>query len=235
VVARRADLGTDVSAPAAAIPTVLQPCGRARAQAATRSAYTRFVKPVFDRALSLVLLLILLPAFVGLAVAVRLLLGPRVIYRQRRVGHHGAEFEMLKFRTMLPDRRRRQDPAYHGPERRRSHKRADDPRHTPLGRRLRRTGLDELPQLWNVVRGQMSLVGPRPELVEVVERYNLRDHPRHSVKPGITGLWQVSRSRCALLHEGVDVDLEYLHHINLCTDLKILVRTPVTVVRPTGA
>jgi len=98
---------------------------------------------------------------------------------------------IYKFRTMRPDRRQAVLP-YSGPDRRVCHETDNDPRHTPLGRFLRKYSLDELPQLWNVLVGDMSLVGPRPELVEVVERYESWQRERHRVKPGLTGLWQVT-------------------------------------------
>jgi lipopolysaccharide/colanic/teichoic acid biosynthesis glycosyltransferase len=110
--------------------------------------------------------------------------------------------------------------------RRRDHKSPDDPRHTRLGRFLRRTSLDELPQLINVVRGELSLVGPRPELPEIVERYERWQHARHRVKPGITGLWQVTqRGLGQPMHKHVATDLAYIERLSLGTDLRILVKT----------
>ena len=115
-----------------------------------------------------------------------------------------------------------------GGERRTTHKSTDDPRHTRLGSMLRSTRLDELPQLWNVIRGEMVLVGPRPELVSIVDRHRLRAHPRHQLKPGITGMWQVSEFRDELLHEHLDVDLDYIEALSLRTDLRIMLRTLFT-------
>ena len=111
--------------------------------------------------------------------------------------------------------------------RRRVHKSVDDPRHTPLGRFLRASSLDELPQLFNVLRGELSLVGPRPELPEVVENhYQPWQHARHAVKPGITGLWQVTeRADEQPMHEHVDTDLRYVHELSVGTDLRILLLT----------
>lgn len=196
--------------------------------------YERFVKPAFDVVAALVLLVVAVPLFAGVALAVRMAMGPGVIYRQQRVGRNGRHFTIYKFRTMGQDRRAGR-PAYTGPERRVCHKRDDDPRHTAVGRFLRRTSLDELPQLWNVVRQDMSLVGPRPELVSVVEKYQPWQHRRHWVRPGITGLWQVSRRGDVLMCEDSTADLEYLEKVSLRTDLGILVRTPIAVVGRAGS
>jgi lipopolysaccharide/colanic/teichoic acid biosynthesis glycosyltransferase len=106
---------------------------------------------------------------------------------------------------------------------------------TPLGRFLRRTSLDELPQLWNVLRGDMSLVGPRPELPEIVARYEEWQHVRHTVRPGLTGWWQVNRPPDRLMHEVVELDIYYVKHRSLALDLKILLRTVSAVLRGTGA
>ncbi len=144
--------------------------------------------------------------------------------RVRQVAFEGPE------RRSGQDRRsaeRRQD----GGCRRRNHKSADDPRHTRLGRFLRRTSLDELPQLINVIRGDLSLVGPRPELPEVVAHYEPWQHARHWVRPGITGLWQVTeRGNGEPMHEHVEADLTYIRSLSAFTDLRILLLTiPVTM------
>jgi lipopolysaccharide/colanic/teichoic acid biosynthesis glycosyltransferase len=186
--------------------------------------YLRAGKPAVDIAGGLLLALVTAPVVLAALVVARLLLGSGVLLRQPRVGRHGRVFAMYKIRTMRPDRRLRQLP-FDGPERRTLHKRADDPRHTRFGRFLRKWSIDELPQLWNVVRGDMSLVGPRPELVSVVDQYDLWDHPRHRLRPGVTGLWQVSDLRAAPLHESVHIDLEYLRNVTLAGDARILAGT----------
>jgi lipopolysaccharide/colanic/teichoic acid biosynthesis glycosyltransferase len=188
-----------------------------------RTFYVRVLKPGIDRVCGVVLCVLLAPLFAVVAVAVRLSLGAPVIFRQRRVGLGGAEFDVYKFRTMKHDRRRLHQPV--GVDRRRTHKSDEDPRHTRVGRFLRKWSLDELPQLWNVVRGEMSLVGPRPELVEVVDRYEPWQHRRHAVKPGLFGLWQVSKRGTGLMHLHTDVDLEYVDTVGPIADLKILLRT----------
>ena len=187
--------------------------------------YQRRIKRCLDVAVAGTALVVLSPVFVGTAVAVRVSLGRGVLFRQSRVGYHGHDFEMLKFRTMQPSRRLSQL-QFHGPDRRTTHKTVDDPRHTRLGRFLRRSSLDELPQLVQVLRGEMSLVGPRPELSTIVDRHGLRDHPRHTVRPGLTGEWQIThRVNGTHLHECFDDDLPYVRDITLRRDLAVLVRT----------
>jgi lipopolysaccharide/colanic/teichoic acid biosynthesis glycosyltransferase len=190
-------------------------------------AYARWGKPVLDRTLAVALAVVLAPVVTAVTLAVWLGLGAPILYRQQRVGLGGVTFRMLKFRTMAPDRRQGRSAGYVGPERRRTHKTPDDPRHTRLGRFLRRTSLDELPQLWNVVRGEMSLVGPRPELVEIVGRYEPWQHRRHLVKPGLTGLWQVTQRANGegLMHLHTATDLQYVDNLGFRTDMRILWRT----------
>lgn len=191
-----------------------------------RGLYERRVKPALDWMGALLLLLLTLPLMAASAVAIRLTMGAPVLLRQPRVGRFGRVFTIYKFRTMLPDRREGRA-AYEGPERRISHKRADDPRITPVGRFLRKWSLDELPQFFNVLKGDMSLIGPRPELVPIVAAYEPWQHGRHAVKPGITGLWQVSERGDRLLHEATDVDLAYIERLGPISDLQILLHTPL--------
>lgn len=187
--------------------------------------YQRRIKRWIDLAVASAALVVLWPVIVATAAAVRLSLGPGVLFQQTRVGRDGHNFEMLKFRTMRPSRRVSQL-HFPGPDRRVTHKTADDPRHTRLGRFLRRSSLDELPQLLHVIRGEMSLVGPRPELASIVDRHGLRSHPRHSVRPGLTGEWQVShRLNGTHLHECFDDDLPYVNDITFRRDLQVLRRT----------
>jgi lipopolysaccharide/colanic/teichoic acid biosynthesis glycosyltransferase len=188
-----------------------------------RGFYVRIGKPVFDRVVGALLLVVAAPLLGLVALAVRTRIGRPVFFRQARAGVDGVPFAVLKFRTMRTDRRQGNHPVLQ--DRRLTHKSATDPRHTALGRRLRKWSLDELPQLINVVRGEMSLVGPRPELVEIVERYEPWQHQRHLVKPGLTGLWQISRRGEGLMHLYTDVDLEYVATVSLRQDLSILART----------
>jgi exopolysaccharide biosynthesis polyprenyl glycosylphosphotransferase len=169
-------------------------------------------------------LVVLSPVLLATALAVRLREGPPVLFRQVRVGLHGRRFEVLKFRTMSIDAEAkyaelvdRSDP--------RAFKLTDDPRITPTGRFLRRTSLDELPQLWNVLRGEMSLVGPRPAPPREVDAYDLWHRRRLSMKPGITGLWQVSARRTDDFDDRAQLDLSYIDRWSLWLDFKILART----------
>ncbi len=196
--------------------------------------YARWGKRLVDIVGSALLIAVLSPLLATTALCVRLSLGNGVLFRQMRVGRYGAPFDVVKFRSMGHDRRADQQP-FEGTDRRNTHKTTDDPRHTRLGRIIRKWSLDELPQLFNVFRGEMSLVGPRPEILEVAQRYDIVDHPRHLVRPGITGLWQVSSERSDLLHENIHIDIDYVERVTLWGDLKILLRTGGAVLRGTGA
>jgi lipopolysaccharide/colanic/teichoic acid biosynthesis glycosyltransferase len=186
--------------------------------------YERFGKRLLDVTASILLSVLLLPLLIVIGVALRVTMGSPVVFRQPRVGRNGEIFTIFKFRTMIPDRRKN-SADYTGLERRKTHKSPDDPRVTALGRFLRKWSLDELPQLWNVLRGDMSLVGPRPELVTIVESYEPWQHQRHAVKPGLTGLWQISCRRDGLMHEHVYLDLKYINDLSFQADLRIIVNT----------
>jgi lipopolysaccharide/colanic/teichoic acid biosynthesis glycosyltransferase len=154
------------------------------------------------------------------ALAVKLEDGGPVLYRQRRVGADGEEFELLKLRTML-EGAERQGAGWAVNE--------GDPRITRVGRFLRRLSLDELPQLWNVVRGDMSLIGPRPTLGYQVERYTPRQRRRLEVKPGITGWAQIHGRARLPWEERIELDVWYVEHRSPWVDLKILLRTPLAL------
>lgn len=212
------------------VPGALTTAGPGRAN----GLYGSMAKPVVDFVGALILFLVLFPLLLAVAVAVRIGMGKGVIYCQQRVGRGGTHFTMYKFRSMGPDRRKAQLP-YSGVDRRVCHKRDDDPRHTSLGRLLRKSRLDELPQLWNVLRGHMSLVGPRPELPHVVESYAPWQHERHQLKPGLTGYWQVSaRAAGGLAFEGVDLDIDYLRELSFLTDCRVLLCTVPVALRRSG-
>ncbi len=200
--------------------------------------YEQFVKPVLDRVAALLLIILLAPVLLAVALGVRATLGKGVIYRQARVGRGGEPFQMLKFRSMAHDRRdpRNGDDVPSHLDRRRTHKHPEDPRVNGFGRFIRRWSLDELPQLFNVLKGDLSLVGPRPELVEIVQRYEDWEHRRHDVKPGLTGLWQVTaRDDAGLMHLCVDTDLEYIRQLSPLTDLRILAMTPAAIAAGAGS
>jgi len=179
------------------------------------------VKRILDASVASVLLVVTLPVQAAVAVLVAARLGRPVLFRQPRPGLHGKVFTLLKFRTMqLED-------AGSGMV-------ADDERLTDFGKALRATSLDELPSLWNVVRGDMSFVGPRPLLVDYLPLYNAEQARRHDVRPGITGLAQV-RGRNALSWEGRFVfDLLYVDQLSACLDAKILLETVRTVLAREG-
>ena len=197
------------------------------------SGYTRFYKPVIDRLAGCILLVVLSPLFLASVVAVLVSMGTPAIYRQVRVGKDGESFELLKLRTMIPDRRKQSEP-FIGPDRRIKHKSPDDPRVSRVGKFLRAVRLDELPQLINVIKGDMSLVGPRPELPEIVSDYEDWQHQRHTVKPGLTGLWQVSAPDGLLMHECTELDIEYISRMSLKTDISILAKTPIIIFKRHG-
>jgi lipopolysaccharide/colanic/teichoic acid biosynthesis glycosyltransferase len=158
------------------------------------------------------------------ALAVKLEDGGPVFYRQTRVGKNGRDFELLKLRTMVVDAEK-QGAGYAVAE--------ADPRITRAGRFLRRLSIDELPQLWNVLRGEMSLVGPRPTLRYQVERYDERQRHRLDVKPGLTGWAQVNGRAALPWDERIELDLWYIEHRSTGLDLKILARTPLALFRGT--
>lgn len=191
-------------------------------------AYGRSVKPMVDRLAGVALTLITLPLVIFVVAAIWARLGRPAIFKQVRVGRFGEEFTVYKFRTMQADRRVARDTISH-PERRVNHKSASDPRHTVVGRFLRKWSIDEIPQFWNVAIGDMSLIGPRPELPDVVGRYQPWQHRRHEVKPGLTGLWQVSARGDAPMHEATDVDIAYVDKVSFVEDMKIIFHTPTAV------
>ncbi len=163
--------------------------------------------------------LVLLPVVGLVALLVRVRLGSPVLFRQRRVGLHGAEFDIVKFRTMRPE-------SWPGEP--------DSDRDTRVGRLLRALSLDELPQLLNVLRGDMSLIGPRPTLPEQVRHYSRRQHGRHAVRPGLTGWAQVNGRNSIPWPRRIELDLWYIEHRSLALDLRIVGRTLMRLVRPTG-
>ncbi len=201
---------------------------RAGAGRRNRGTYQKAVKPALDRTLGAFFLLLALPVILIAGIAILISLGRPVFYSQERIGLNGKIFRLHKLRTMMPDRRVEQNG--YSAERRRTHKSVDDPRVTAVGKVLRSARLDELPQLWNVVKGDMSLVGPRPEMPEIVSKYQPWQHERHVVKPGVTGPWQISIHNGKPMHECTEIDLEYINKMSLLDDLRILVRTPLAMV-----
>ena len=203
--------------------------------------YVSVVKPTFDRLVALVLLVVLAPVLLVGMIAVRVSLGRQVFFVQQRVGLGGDIFSTYKLRTMDHDRRETsegdieafKDGLWDGIERRSTHKSEQDPRLNKVGRWLRTFSIDEIPQLFNIMVGDMSLVGPRPELPGVVDKhYEPWMHRRHVVKPGLTGLWQVSERGNGMMHEHVDVDIDYVDSIGFMSDMRILLATPYAALGP---
>jgi lipopolysaccharide/colanic/teichoic acid biosynthesis glycosyltransferase len=179
------------------------------------------VKRVLDVVLALVGLVVTAPVQLVVALLIRLRLGSPVLFRQLRPGRHGELFEVVKFRTMLPG-----DPARGT---------ADDAlRITPFGEWLRSTSLDELPSLWNVLRGDMSLVGPRPLLVEYLPRYSPWQARRHEVRPGLTGLAAIAGRNSVDWPRRLALDVEYVDRRSLRLDLSIMLATVRVVLRRDG-
>jgi len=194
------------------------------------------VKRAVDFLVASCALAVLSPILAGIAVGVKLSSPGRVFYRWRVVGQGGHPFTGYKFRTMVENadvlkagllaQNEMRGPVF---------KMQDDPRITPFGRVLRKYSLDELPQLWSVVKGDMSLVGPRPPLQSEYKSFTSYQKQKLAVKPGLTCLWQISgRNEIRDLDEWVRLDLEYIKHWSLWLDLKILLATVSTVLRGTG-
>jgi exopolysaccharide biosynthesis polyprenyl glycosylphosphotransferase len=197
----------------------------------------RAVKGLFDRSVALTILLLCSPLFVALALAVRLTSRGPAIFRQTRVGQGGRHFTMFKFRSMYVDAEDRKKELEALNERSEGllFKMRDDPRITRVGRFLRKWSLDELPQLLNIANGTMSLVGPRPPLPSEVAQYEDEVHRRLMVKPGLTGLWQISGRSDLEWDESVRLDLRYVQNWSLPMDFYILWRTVFAVLRREGA
>ncbi len=195
------------------------------------------VKGLMDRAVAGLALLLLAPLLIAISAGVRLSSSGRAIFRQTRIGKDGREFTMLKFRSMYSDAeaRRVELVAYNERAEGLLFKIRNDPRVTPIGRWLRRLSLDELPQLVNVFAGHMSLVGPRPPLPAEVALYEADVRRRLLVKPGLTGLWQISGRSDLAWEESVRLDLRYVENWSLTLDLMILWKTASAVVRGAGA
>lgn len=179
--------------------------------------YRNVIKRLLDIVCSGIGLLVLSPVYLVVAVLVRVKLGSPVIFHQERPGYHEKIFTLCKFRTMTDARDE------HG------ELLPDSVRLTKFGRLLRKTSLDELPELWNIFKGDMSLIGPRPLLVSYLPWYTEREKKRHSVRPGLTGLAQVSGRNFIEWDKRLEKDVEYVEHISFLMDLRILWRTVMVV------
>lgn len=204
----------------------------------THAIYDR-VKRSIDVVTSLVLLISLIPLWVALALLVKSDGGP-IFFRQPRIGHGGRLFQMWKFRSMIPDADAQLQWMLERDEAMREQwevwrKVKNDPRTTPIGVWLRRLSLDELPQLWNVLKGDMSLVGPRPILTNEVALWGSAISTYESVRPGITGLWQVSGRSHLNYDERIALDVRYIEHRSWWLDTVIVIRTVGVVLMAVGA
>jgi lipopolysaccharide/colanic/teichoic acid biosynthesis glycosyltransferase len=205
-----------------------------------------FVKRVFDIVVSIIALVVLAPVFVAIAIVVKLDGGP-IFFRQTRYGLHGKEFKMLKYRSMCVDAEAKLKDLLALNEKKEgiTFKIKDDPRITKIGRIIRKTSLDELPQFWNVLVGDMSIVGPRPPVKREVELYEQRHRRRFNVKPGITCLWQVGERQGGLFEIGdrnaidfeeqVDLDVRYIESQSLWKDVWLLLKTVPAILFGKGA
>ncbi|HJP83304.1 MAG TPA: sugar transferase [Fimbriimonadaceae bacterium] len=196
----------------------------------------RVWKRGFDLAVASILLVLLLPVFVLIAIVVKATSRGSVFYASKRVGRCGKQFRFLKFRTMyqdadqhlaeLKDANEKDGPIF---------KMKNDPRTTPVGKFLRKYSLDELPQLIHVVRGDMSMVGPRPPVPHEVEQYDEFARQRLTIKPGMTCYWQIQGRSNLTFDEWMQLDNKYIHEMSFWTDVKILAQTPLVVFRGDGA
>lgn len=184
--------------------------------------YKRFVKRCLDFLLSLIALIILSPVLLIVAILVRCKLGSPVIFKQQRPGLHEKIFCMYKFRTMT-DAKDEQGNLL-----------PDEVRLTKFGKALRSTSLDELPELFNILKGDMAIVGPRPLLVQYLPRYNERQHHRHDVRPGFTGLAQVNGRNSISWQEKFEWDVKYVEHVSFAMDVKIICKTVGVVLHRSG-
>ena len=175
-----------------------------------RKLYARKFKCLFDWVVAVVIFVIFSPILVLIGLLVRIAIGSPILFCQTRPGLNGKPFTIYKFRTMID---KHSDQGY---------LLADANRLTPLGRILRNTSLDELPELFNVIKGDMSLVGPRPLLIEYLDRYTAKQARRHEVKPGITGWAQVNGRNAITWEEKFDFDVWYVDHLSFLLDLKIV-------------
>lgn len=184
--------------------------------------YEKYIKRPQDFLCALLAIIVLSPVLLIVAILVRTKLGSPILFKQERPGRDGKIFKLYKFRTMLPPKDGVIDP------------KQDAARLTPFGKKLRATSLDELPELFNMLKGDMAVVGPRPLLVQYMNRYNEHQARRHEVRPGFTGLAQVHGRNAISWEEKFDWDVKYVDHITFLGDWKIIFQTVKTVLKREG-
>lgn len=184
--------------------------------------YEKYVKRPQDFLCALAAILILSPVLLAVAVCVRIKLGSPVLFKQQRPGLHEKIFQLYKFRTMTDARDENGELL------------PDEIRLTPFGKWLRSTSLDELPELWNILRGDMAVIGPRPLLVKYLPLYSEKQHRRHEIRPGLTGYAQSHGRNTVSWEERFEMDVWYVDHISFVTDIRVLVDTIKTVIKREG-
>lgn len=184
--------------------------------------YKKYIKRILDILISLSAIILLWPVYLVLFILVRSKLGSPVLFKQKRPGYKGEIFDMYKFRSMTDERDEKGELL------------PDEVRLTSFGKKLRSTSLDELPELFNILKGDMSLVGPRPLLVQYLPLYNERQSHRHDVKPGLTGLAQVKGRNSISWEEKFEYDVTYTENVTFLNDLKIIFATVGTVLKKDG-
>lgn len=189
------------------------------------SPYYLVIKRVLDFTLALFFIVLLSPLYVLIGALIKFESKGPIIFKQKRVGLRGRQFSFYKFRSMFVE----------APKYARTPSDPSDPRITRIGRWIRRTSLDELPQLFNVLRGDMSLVGPRPEMPFITDTYSSLERQRLEAKPGITGVWQISAFRGEPIHANIEYDLFYIENRSVLLDISIIIKTILSVIRGVGA
>ena len=184
--------------------------------------YEKFLKRPLDCLCALLATILLSPILIVVAILVRVKLGSPILFTQERPGRYGKIFKLYKFRTMLPPKDGVIDP------------KQDAARLTPFGRKLRSTSLDELPELFNILKGDMAIIGPRPLLVQYLDRYNEHQRRRHEVRPGFTGLAQINGRNAISWEEKFDWDVKYVDRVTFLGDCKICLLTIKTVLKREG-
>ena len=184
--------------------------------------YAKYIKRMLDFILSLIALIVLSPLMIIIGILARIKLGKPVIFKQKRPGKNEKIFTLYKFKTMTDEKDEQGNLL------------ADEKRLTKFGKFLRSTSLDELPELWNILKGEMAIVGPRPLLVEYLPLYNEEQKHRHDIKPGLTGLAQISGRNAIQWEEKFKEDIEYVNNITFIQDTKIILKTFIKVFKKDG-